>query len=73
MSTVIQEYGNLKVRGGQVMQGLFKAADIDGDGNLTIDEFMDVRISEHESAVFCHGISIVYRWPYGWNIRKYKL
>ena len=42
MSTVIQEYGNLKVRGGQVMQGLFKAADIDGDGNLTIDEFMDV-------------------------------
>ena len=42
MSTVLQEYGNLKVRARQVLRALFMAADVDGDGNLTIDEFEDL-------------------------------
>jgi hypothetical protein len=42
MSTVTQEYLSLKARGKQVLRGLFLAADIDGDGNLTVDEFRDV-------------------------------
>ena len=42
MSTVILEYLQLKARGIEVLQGLFAAADVDGDGNLTIEEFMDV-------------------------------
>lgn len=42
MSTVLQEYGNLKERATQVLKALFLAADIDGDGNLTTEEFGDV-------------------------------
>ncbi len=42
MTTVITEYLHLKTRGSEVLRGLFEAADVDGDGNLTPDEFADL-------------------------------
>jgi hypothetical protein len=54
MTSVVTEYLTLRDRARTVLRALFRAGDVDGDGNLTVEEFSKiVRLADSERPMRC--------------------
>ena len=54
MESVMREFQSLRDRAKSVLRALFEAGDVDGDGDLTAEEFTEIiKIADPNFAVRC--------------------